>query len=61
MMIEFAKQMRGAAVLMLDPGYAIDKFLDWIDDLSGALVPVQNDGLVFREVRARAGPEPFNP
>lgn len=56
MMIELADQIRGAALLMLNPGYAIDKFLDWIEELSGALAPVQVDGLVYLEVRTRAGP-----
>jgi hypothetical protein len=60
MVIELAEQIWGAAHWMLNPGYAIDKFLDWIEDVSGALVPVQIDGLACREVRTRAGPDLFN-
>jgi len=59
MMIELVEQIRGATLLMLNPGYAIDKFLDWIEDLSGALVPVQIDGLVRNEVQSGARRDPF--
>jgi len=60
MMIELIEQIRGTAQLMLNPGYGIDKFLDWIEDLSGALVPPQCDDLVYREVRSGRRPDPFS-
>jgi hypothetical protein len=60
MMIELVEQIRGAALLMLNPGYAIDKFLDWIEDLSGALLPVRIDGLVRNEVQSGARRDPLS-
>jgi hypothetical protein len=49
-----AEQMRGAALLMLNPGCLIDKFLDWLDEWSGALLPARIDELAGNQVRTEA-------
>jgi hypothetical protein len=50
MMIKTAERMWGAALLM-SPGYLIDKFLDWIEELSEAMVPARVEELVRVEAR----------
>jgi hypothetical protein len=57
MMIDLAEQLWGAAQLMLNPRFVIDKFLDWIEELSVAMAPAQINGLVYREVRIRKRPD----
>ena len=54
MMIKTAEQMWGAALLMLSPGCLIDKFLDWLEELRGAMVPAQIDGLAGNAERTEA-------
>ena len=54
MMIKTAEQMWDAALLMLSPGCLIDKFLDWIEELSVAMVPARTDGLACTAVRNEA-------
>jgi hypothetical protein len=39
-MIKTAKRVWGTA-LSMRPGSLIDKFLDWVEELSGAIVPAQ--------------------
>jgi hypothetical protein len=53
MMTEIAKTAKQicAAALATSPGYLIDKFLDWIEQLSVTMVPAQMDGLVCIEIR----------
>ena len=55
-----AEQMWGAALLMLNPGCLIDKFLDWLEELSETLVPARIDELACNRVRAEAPLDPFN-
>ena len=40
MMIKIAARIRGAAV-SLRPGYFIDRFLDWLEELSVVIAPRQ--------------------
>ena len=41
-----AKQMWNAALAM-SPSYLIDKFLDWVEELSIAKTPAQVNGLAY--------------
>jgi len=50
MMIKTAERMWGAA-LSMSPARLIDKFLDWIEQLSEAMVPAQAEELVRIEAR----------
>ena len=50
MMIKTAERMWGAAVSM-SPVCLIDKFLDWIEPLSEAILPAQAEELVRIEAR----------
>ena len=50
MMIKTAAQVWDAA-LAIRPGHLIDKFLDWIEELTSTMVPARGDGLVCIEVR----------
>ena len=54
MVNQIVEQMRDAARLMLSPGCLIDKFLDWIEELSGVLAAAQGDEPVSREGRTEA-------
>jgi hypothetical protein len=49
-MIKTAERIWGAALLM-SPGCLIDKFLDWIEELSEAMVPARVEELVRIEAR----------
>ena len=51
-MNRLAERMRGAA-LSMSPGHLIDKFLDWLDDLRGAMALAEVDNLARNEARAR--------
>lgn len=53
MMIKTASQMWIAA-LATRPDYLIDKFLDWVEELSITTGPVQVNGLVCIEIRSEA-------
>ena len=59
MMTKTAEQIWGAA-LLLSPGYVIDKFLDWLEEMNVAMVPAQVGGLAKREVRAETMLDLFN-
>ena len=49
-MNRLAERMRGAA-LSMSPGHLIDKFLDWLDELRGAMA--LTDGLARNEAQTR--------
>ena len=51
-MNRLAERMRGAA-LSMSLGHLIDKFLDWLDDLRGAMALAEVDNLARNEARAR--------
>lgn len=53
MMIKTAEQIWNAALAM-SPGYLIDRFLDWMEELSITMVPAQADRLACIEVRTEA-------
>ena len=38
MIVRTAEATWGVARLMLSPGYLIDKFLDWLDEMNGMLM-----------------------
>ena len=59
MMTKLAEQMRDAAVT-LSAGYLIDKFLDWLEELSVAMVPAQVGGFANSAARTTAVRDPFN-
>ena len=48
--LQTAQQMWRTA-LATRPDYLIDKFLDWMEDLSITMMPVQMNGLACIEVR----------
>jgi hypothetical protein len=43
-----------SAALAMRPGYLIDKFLDWIEELSNTMVAAQADTLALTEARIEA-------
>ena len=53
MMNQLAERMRVAA-LSMSPEHLIDKFLDWLDELRGAMALAEIDGLVRNEARTKA-------
>jgi hypothetical protein len=53
MMIKTAVQVWDAA-LATRPGHLIDKFLDWIEELSNTMVAAQPDTPALIEVRIEA-------
>ena len=52
MMNQLAERMRIAA-LSMSPGHLIDKFLDWLEELRGAMALVEIDGLARNEAQTR--------
>ncbi|MEH2505512.1 hypothetical protein V1290_004323 [Bradyrhizobium sp. AZCC 1578] len=52
MMNQLAERMRGAA-LSMSPEHLVDKFLDWLEELRGALALAEIDGLARNEARTR--------
>jgi hypothetical protein len=58
MISKTAEQMWGVALLTLSPGYLIDKFLDWVEEFRGTMLPAYVDRL--DEVRAEERLDPFN-
>ena len=38
MIVRTAEAAWGTACLMLSPGYLIDRFLDWLEEVSGVLM-----------------------
>ncbi|WP_334366195.1 MULTISPECIES: hypothetical protein [unclassified Bradyrhizobium] len=51
-MNQLAERMRGAA-LSMSPEHLVDKFLDWLEELRGALALAEIDGLARNEARTR--------
>lgn len=51
-MNQLAERMWDAA-LSMSPGRMVDKFLDWLDELRGAMALVETDGLARNELRTR--------
>ena len=49
-MNQLAERMWDAA-LSMSPGHLVDKFLDWLDELRGAMALVETDGLARNELR----------
>jgi len=52
MISQLAEQMRVAA-LSMSPEHLVDKFLDWLEDLRGAMALVEIDRLARNEARTR--------
>jgi hypothetical protein len=52
MMNQLAERMWFAA-LSMSPGHLVDKFLDWLEELRGAMALAEIDGLARNEVRTR--------
>jgi hypothetical protein len=53
------RRKRGAALLTLGPGCLIDRFLDWVEDISAVLLPVHVNALAVSEVPTDARRDPF--
>ncbi|WP_156908863.1 hypothetical protein [Bradyrhizobium murdochi] len=51
-MNQLAERMRGAA-LSMSPEHLVDKFLDWLEELRGALALAEIDRLARSELRTR--------
>jgi hypothetical protein len=51
-MNQLAERMRIAA-LSMSPGHLVDKVLDWLEELRGAMALVEIDTLARNEVRTR--------
>jgi len=52
MMNQLAERMRVAA-LWMSPDHLIDKFLDWLEELRGAMALTEIDGLARNEARTK--------
>ena len=52
MMNQLTERMRVAAFSM-SPGHLIDKFLDWLEELRGAMALAEMDGLARNEARTK--------
>lgn len=52
MINQLAERMRVAA-LSMSPEHLVDKFLDWLEELRGALALDEIDGLARNEARAK--------
>jgi hypothetical protein len=52
MMNQLAERMRVAA-LSMSPEHLIDKFLDWLEELRGAMALAEIDRLARNEVRTK--------
>ena len=52
MMNQLAERMWNAA-LSMSPEHLVDKFLDWLEELRGAMALAETDGLARNEVRTR--------
>ena len=53
MMNQLTVWIWGAALSLPSLGNMIDRFLDWIEELSAVTAPPANDGLICNEVRSR--------
>jgi hypothetical protein len=51
-MNQLAERMKVAA-LWMSPGHLIDKFLDWLEELRGAMALAEIDGLARNEARTK--------
>jgi hypothetical protein len=60
MIDQVAERLCGAGLLILNPSRLIDIFLDRIETLSDALVPVEADKLVYAQVRSKAHLDQFS-
>jgi hypothetical protein len=52
MMNQLAERMRVAA-LSMSPGHLIDKFLDWLEELRGAMALAEINRLARNEARTK--------
>jgi hypothetical protein len=52
MMNQLAERI-GAAAVSMSPGRLVDKFLEWLEELRGALALAEIDGLARNEVRTK--------
>jgi hypothetical protein len=52
MINQLAERMRVAA-LSMSPEHLVDKFLDWLDELRGAMALAEIDGLARNEARTK--------
>jgi hypothetical protein len=52
MINQLAERMRVAA-LSMSPGHLIDKFLDWLEELRGAMALAEINSLAGNEARAK--------
>ena len=52
MMNQLAERMKVAA-LSMSPEYLIDKLLDWLEELRGAMALAEIDGLASSEARTK--------
>jgi hypothetical protein len=52
MMNQLAERMRVAA-LSMSPEHLMDRFLDWLDELRGAMALAEIDGLARNEARTK--------
>jgi hypothetical protein len=43
----------GVAALSMSPGHLVDKFLDWLEDLRGAMALAEINNLARDEARTR--------
>jgi hypothetical protein len=59
MTIKTTEPIWGAAV-SVRPGSLIDNFLDWVEELSAAIVPVQAGVAAFNKVRTESHPDPLS-
>ncbi|WP_407177387.1 hypothetical protein [Bradyrhizobium sp. STM 3562] len=57
MMNETAVRMWGAGLAMLRPAYLIDRFLDWVEKVSGPIMPAQVDTLSCQVARIEPLPD----
>ena len=52
MMNQLAERMRAAA-LSMSPEHLVDKFLDWLDELRGAMALAEINSLARNEARTK--------
>jgi hypothetical protein len=52
MMNQLAERI-GVAALSMHPGHLVDKFLDWLEELRGALALAEIDRLAGNELRTK--------
>ena len=52
MMNQLAERVWVAA-LSMSPGHLVDKFLDWLEELRGAMALAETDGLALNDARTK--------